>query len=115
MVQQMLERNLQVLVSRQGGPDAILHFGRKTTEQLEIELYFGNNGYFATLEPTQDNRLMFSKESFWWNMSGEREIGSGDCVTYSFHLNILMKAQQQPHPNELSDVALDMKSHYMAP
>ncbi|MEH1807500.1 AAA family ATPase [Nostoc sp.] len=77
MVQQMLEMNLQVLVSRQGGPDAILHFGRKTTEQLEIELYFGKNGYLATLEPTQDNRLMFSKESFWWDKIGEREIGSG--------------------------------------
>ncbi|MEH2251234.1 AAA family ATPase [Nostoc sp.] len=77
MVQQMLEMNLQVLVSRQGGPDTILHFGRKTTEQLKIELYFENNGYFATLEPTQDNRLMFSKESFWWNVTGEREIGRG--------------------------------------
>ncbi|MEH2375280.1 AAA family ATPase [Nostoc sp.] len=81
MVQQMLERNLQVLVSRQGGPDAILHFGRKTTEQLKIKLYFGNNGYFATLEPTQDNRLMFSKECFWWNKIGEREIGSGHFET----------------------------------
>jgi predicted ATPase len=81
MVQQLLEQNLQVFVSRQGGPDALLHFGRKTTEQLEFQLYFGNNGYFATLEPTQDNRLMFVRESFWWNIGGEREIGTGHFET----------------------------------
>ncbi|MCC5614431.1 AAA family ATPase [Nostoc sp. CHAB 5836] len=81
MVQQLLEQNLQVFVSRQGGPDALLHFGRKTTEQLEFQLYFGNNGYFATLEPTQDNRLMFASESFWWNVRGEYEIGRGHFET----------------------------------
>jgi len=81
MVGQLLEQNLQVFVSRQGGPDALLHFGRKITEQLKFQLYFGNNGYFATLEPTQDNRLMFASESFWWNMSGEREIGKGHFET----------------------------------
>jgi len=81
LVQQLLEQNLQVNVSRQGGPDALLHFGRKTTQQLEFQLYFGNNGYFATLEPTQDNRLMFAFESFWSNMSGEHEIGRGHFET----------------------------------
>ncbi|MDJ0674366.1 MAG: AAA family ATPase [Calothrix sp. MO_167.B42] len=81
MVQQILEENLQVFVSRQGSPDALLHFGRKTTEQLEIELYFGNNGYFATLEPTQDNRLMFTKESFWWNVGREMVLGRGHFET----------------------------------
>ncbi|MEO1764829.1 MAG: AAA family ATPase, partial [Cyanobacteria bacterium J06629_18] len=44
MMQQLLEENLQVFVSRQGSPDTLLHFGRKTTEQLEFKLYFGNNG-----------------------------------------------------------------------
>lgn len=81
MIEQMLDKKLQVFVSRQGGPDSILHFGRKTTEQLEIELYFGQNGYFATFEPTQDNRLMFSKESFWWSKKGELRISSGHFET----------------------------------
>ncbi|MDF5715309.1 MAG: hypothetical protein PUP93_15865 [Rhizonema sp. NSF051] len=81
MIQQLLEQNLQVFVSRQGSPDALLHFGRKTTEQLEFQLYFGNNAYFVTLEPTHDNRLMFTEESFWWNKSGEHEIGRGHFET----------------------------------
>ena len=77
MIQQMLAKSLQPYVSKQGGPDALLHFGRKATEQLSAELYFGNNGYKFALEPTQDNRMMFSREALWWNMSGDKIIGSG--------------------------------------
>ena len=77
MIQQMLGKSLQPYVSKQGGPDALLHFGRKTTEQLSAELYFGNNGYKFSLEPTQDNRMMFSREALWWNVSGDKVVGSG--------------------------------------
>lgn len=84
MIQQMLEENLQLFVSRHGGPDTILHFGRKTTKQLEVELYFGNNGYFAIFEPTQDNRLMFTQESFGW-MTGKWRIGGGHFESQASH------------------------------
>lgn len=82
MVQQLLEQNLQIFVNRQGSPDAILHFGREATEKLEFQLYFGDNGYFAELEPTQDNRFMFFKESFWRNMQGELNMGRGHFDYY---------------------------------
>jgi len=75
MIQQMLEQALQNYVGLQGGPDAILHFGRKRTEKLESELYFGENGYKFSLEPTQDNRFMFNKESFYWETSGDHSLG----------------------------------------
>jgi len=75
LIQQMLEGKLQFHVSKKGGPDALLHFGRKKTEQLSAELYFGNNGYKFTLEPTQDNRMMFSSEILWWNVSGDKSVG----------------------------------------
>ena len=81
MIQQLLENNLQLYVSRQGGPDALLHFGRKKTKELKAHLYFGNNGYWCTLEPTHDNRLMFAEEANWWNMSGPRFLGSGHFET----------------------------------
>lgn len=77
MIQQMLDHNLQLFVSRQGGPDSLLHFGRKVTESLKVELYFGNNGYLATFEATQDNRLVIANESFWWKVRGPQKIGSG--------------------------------------
>ena len=81
MIQEMLEGRLQVYISKQGGPDALLHFGRKRTEKFSAELYFGNNGYKFALEPTQDNRMMFSDENFWWNVSGDWKVGSGHFET----------------------------------
>lgn len=77
LIQQMLEGNLQRYVSKSGGPDSLLHFGRKKTERLRGELYFGNNGYKFILEPTADNRMMFADEDFWWNMYGDRSLGAG--------------------------------------
>lgn len=77
LIRQIYEKQLQVHVSQQGGPDSLLHFGRKKTERIDAQLYFGNNGYFFTLAPTMDNRLAFSTESFWWNASGAKPIGHG--------------------------------------
>lgn len=77
LIQQMLEGNLQRHVGKHGGPDALLHFGRKKTEKLSAELYFGNNGYTFTLEPTQDNRMMFADENLGWTLGGDQNLGSG--------------------------------------
>ncbi len=120
MVRQMLDENLQVYVSRQGGPDAILHFGRKTTEQLKAKLFFGNNGYWATFEPTHDNRLMFENESFWWNMTGPKSIGSGHFETRAHsgtgtaiddYVLPCMKHWQVYHFHDTSDSARVKQSH----
>jgi len=77
LISVLLDHRLQSLVGKSGGPDALLHFGRKTTEELSAELFFGNNGYKFDLEATLDNRLMFQKEALWWNMSGDMGIRSG--------------------------------------
>ena len=81
MIQNILDRNLQYVVGMAGGPDALLHFGRKVTRALGAELYFGNNGYLFTLEPTADNRMMFSREALWWNMKGDWGRGAGHFET----------------------------------
>ncbi|WP_041699903.1 AAA family ATPase [Thalassoporum mexicanum] len=62
MIQQLLDKNLQRFVGQEGGPDSILHFGRKTTEILEVGLYFGMRQYKAAFMPTKDNRLMIGEE-----------------------------------------------------
>lgn len=71
LITRILDRQLQSAVGLAGGPDALLHFGRKKTEELCAELYFGNNGYRFTLRPTQDNRMMFVSEALWSNMHGD--------------------------------------------
>lgn len=83
LIGRILDQQLQVAVGTAGGPDALLHFGRKKTEELKAELYFGNNGYKLALKPTQDNRMMFSREALWWNMHGDWRAQSGHFESYA--------------------------------
>ena len=60
--------NFPVEVQNWGGPDALLHYGRKTTPSIDLEVYFSvengvANGYRVSLVPTQDNRLIFARET----------------------------------------------------
>ncbi len=66
MLNEMYEQQLQVYVQKQGGPDALLHFGRNTSDRLHAEFYFANNGYQFDLVPTADNRLIFEREVSWF-------------------------------------------------
>lgn len=81
LIGKILDQQLQAAVGDAGGPDVLLHFGRKKTEELSAELFFGNNGYKFRLKPTQDNRMMFSYETLWWNMRGDWHPGSGHFET----------------------------------
>lgn len=63
--------NFPLDVQKWGGPEALLHYGSKVTPQMELEIQFSPNvgvtgsfeiGYRVTLEATQDNRLIFSRE-----------------------------------------------------
>jgi len=90
LIGRILDEQLQLYVGDVGGPDAVLHYGRKKTESLDAELYFGNNGYRFKLKATQDNRMMFAHEALWWNVRGESHGASGhfetrfkDCRGYS--------------------------------
>jgi predicted ATPase len=81
LINRILDEQLQSAVGQSGGPDSLLHFGRKNTPVLKAELYFGNNGYRFALEPTQDNRMMFQRESLWWNVKGDWHPTSGHFET----------------------------------
>lgn len=83
LISRILDQQLQASVGSAGGPDALLYFGRKKTEQLSAELYFGNNGYKFILTPTQDNRMMFANECLWWNMHGDWRPQSGHFESYA--------------------------------
>ena len=59
----LLDKDLQLYVTQQGGANRLLHFGMKTTESVDIDLHFPPNGYRATLVPTVEDSLVFSRES----------------------------------------------------
>lgn len=71
MLAEMLDGRLQLYVKSEDGPDALLFGGRKRTRQLEVELYFGRNGYFFALTPAGD-QLVFAREHTYF---------AGDAVT----------------------------------
>ncbi|MEE3716933.1 AAA family ATPase [Tumidithrix elongata RA019] len=73
MIQQIVARKLQLYTSKQGGPDVLLHFGRKKTRELSAELYFSNISYKFVLEPTQDNRMVFAIENYLFD---QKNLGS---------------------------------------
>jgi predicted ATPase len=82
LINRILNAQLQITVGETGGPDALLHHGRKTTEDLSAKLYFGENGYRFTLRPTQDNRMMFAHEAMWWEKSEDWQPATGHFETY---------------------------------
>ncbi|MEX8496536.1 AAA family ATPase [Leptothrix ochracea] len=60
----LLDKDLQLYVRAQlGGADRTLYFGRKVTDQLQIDLRFSPNRYSAVLVPTADDGLVFKRES----------------------------------------------------
>ncbi len=96
LIATLLDHRLQSLVGKAGGPDALLHFGRKQSETLKGELFFGNNGYKFELEATNDNRMMFHREALWWNMSGDKGICSGHFESQADQHNTGIKQYTLP-------------------
>ena len=124
LIQQTLEGNLQRFISKNGGPDSFLHFGRKKTEQLKAEVYFGNNGYKFVLEPTVDNRMMFAEEGFllpgksaWLQGSGHFE-SSAEMEEFGIPLGDLtiprMRNWRVYHFHDTSESALVKLPHFIA-
>lgn len=122
LIQHLLAGNLQRFISKNGGPDAFLHHGRKRTGLLKAEVYFGNNGYKIALEPTTDNRMMFASEDVWWNVIGDKEVGWGHFETlvenekkrigliYEYTVTV-MRNWRVYHFHDTSDSALVKQPH----
>ena len=70
----------QEFVASVGGPDVLLRYGRKVTDKIKGEFYFGANSYEFILEPTDDNKLIFIKEMANWNR--DPIIVDGKIISY---------------------------------
>ena len=63
LMQRMATGRLIIFTGKCGGPDALLWFGRKQTKQLDLAVTFDDGRRYAcTLEPTQDNRFLYTNE-----------------------------------------------------
>ncbi|NOX62485.1 MAG: AAA family ATPase [Chloroflexi bacterium] len=68
----VMNLGMQKHVAQAGGADQILHYGRKTTERLYIELWFRTgentaNGYACSLIPTAEDLLVFDEERIFFH------------------------------------------------
>ncbi len=59
----ILGKELQIAVGK-SGLNSLLYKGRKTTEEIAFEVFFGTNSYGFNLLATDDNSLVFQKEFF---------------------------------------------------
>jgi predicted ATPase len=59
----VLHKDLQLHVRQLGGADAVLHFGRKATDRIRINLHFPPNSYRAELVATERGELIFEEET----------------------------------------------------
>lgn len=78
LLQNVLARNLQVTVG-QSGINSLFYNGRKITEEIVIEVFFGNNSYGFNLIPTDDNRIIFKREFFGYygDFNNESNVSRG--------------------------------------
>ena len=73
LLQDILLKNLQLSVAR-AGMNSMLYLGRKHTDEIYFEAFFGHNSYGFDLVTTDDNRLIFKKEFFGYNGNFENEL-----------------------------------------
>lgn len=59
---EILNERLQVSVAQAGGADPILHFGRKRTDRLVLELQTAEGGYTCELVPAAGDTLILAHE-----------------------------------------------------
>lgn len=132
LLNEMYEHQLQLYVQRQGGPDALLHFGRGTSERLHAEFHFElntpapiKNAYRFTLIPTLDNRLIFeSEESLFFGgelqvINSSRLLGSGHAESklkdakddYSEYVRPSVNNWRVYHFHDTSDTAKVKQRH----
>jgi len=115
LLHEMVAGRLQLHVAQQGGPDALLHFGRRGTPQFKADLSFSSNGYSFSLVPTADNRLVFASEHLPY-IPGDGGVlipiaGSGhaESAAYSrsdgYHLAKVIQGWRVYHFHDTSEVA----------
>ncbi len=85
MLNNIIEKNLQNYVASSGGAESLLHFGSKVSKSIYFNLDFGENRYFGTLAPDENDNLFFEEEKVEWknkfNKSYTYDIGFGNRET----------------------------------
>lgn len=63
LLHEIVNGRLQLYVAQSGGASQILHFGRKVTDVIELDLAWGPRSYHCDLIPAVDDSLVFAAET----------------------------------------------------
>ncbi len=111
LLQQAASKRLQLFLSKQGGPNALLCYGGKKTSQLAFSLSSSAFSYSCILEPTLDGRFVFRQENL---VSGAQRLDFKDpgyfesalcsdaCAGYE-HMASSIRSWRPAHFNDTSD------------
>lgn len=72
LLQNILDENLSVYAG-QNGVESLFFKGRKVTEEIDLEFFFGRNSYGFSLVPTDNNFVMLKREYFGYHGQYENE------------------------------------------
>lgn len=82
---EVINQRLQKYASTKGGADTILHFGRKTTPQMEFFLEFGegdtSNSYRVLIEGTDESGFMIAHEICYYHKKDKYSAPFNNVVT----------------------------------
>src|SRR5579864_1331564 len=70
LLNQAVEQRFQLSVRQAGGANALLHYGRRYTSQIRVLLMFEQNGYECVWAPTNDDSLIFTEETGYFQGPG---------------------------------------------
>jgi len=115
----IVEGELQQYVVRHGGASSLLHYGRKSTDQLVVKLEFGANLYDVVLGIDQDDQLFFEEEvAYVWDRvkypnrpfkdflgSNHRESKLNPAESISRHVVSAISSWRLYHFHDTSDSA----------
>ena len=68
----IINEQLSIFVPKNGFAEAFLHYGRKQTETIEAQLELGTHSYQFRLEPTADNRFIFTDEILTYQQDSQK-------------------------------------------
>lgn len=118
LIRNIYNKNFQNYVQKKGGPDSLLHFGRKNTREIKLTIFFktqeGNENQFTVmLEVGQEilfiksTRTGFKSYGSWHYLEYEKNVNESLFADFkqkqAWYVNSLLKEFDVYHFHDTSD------------
>lgn len=109
LLNNIYNKNLTGFVSKNGGSEKFLHFGRKVSENIFIKTEFHSNQYKLTLHPAENDSFKISdRMCYKWDNFWESEIHDVEYQEYEHWINV----SNYLNESRLKEEAIPAKNKY---